>query len=70
MLKNIGAILQEAGATFNNGKKYELDSRVLHVKYSFVCFVVFSVVKTTVLLADIKDYPAVNQVYVKCECSR
>ena len=65
MLKNIGAILQEAGATFNNG---EFDSRVLHV-YSCV-FCCFLVVKTTVLLADIKDYPVVNQVYVKCECSR
>ena len=34
-----------------------------------MCTLLFSVVKTTVLLADIKDYPAVNQVYIKCEYS-
>ena len=38
-LKNIGAILAEAGYTFNN------------------------VVKTTVLLADINDFGAMNEVY-------
>lgn len=32
-----------------------------------MCTLLFSVVKTTVLLAEIKDYPAVNQVYIKCE---
>ena len=40
MLKNIGAILKEAGATFNNGKKHKLDSCVLHVKSSCVLHVV------------------------------
>jgi len=40
-LKNIGAILQKAGISYNN------------------------VVKTTVLLADIGDWPKVNTVYQK-----
>ena len=40
-LKNIGAILKEAGMTFDN------------------------VVKTTVLLADISDFKAVNEVYAE-----
>ena len=40
-LKNIGAILKEAGMDYNN------------------------VVKTTVLLADIADFKAVNEVYAE-----
>ena len=40
-LKNIGAILKEAGMTYDN------------------------VVKTTVLLADIADFKAVNEVYAE-----
>jgi 2-iminobutanoate/2-iminopropanoate deaminase len=40
-LKNMGAILEEAGLTYDN------------------------VVKTTVLLADIKDFAAMNEVYAK-----
>ena len=40
-LKNMGAILEEAGMSFDN------------------------VVKTTVLLADIKDFLAMNEVYAK-----
>ncbi|KAL8586771.1 hypothetical protein ACOMHN_061284 [Nucella lapillus] len=40
-LKNIGAVLQGAGISYNN------------------------VVKTTVLLTDINDYPAMNEVYAK-----
>ncbi|KAL3868449.1 hypothetical protein ACJMK2_041256 [Sinanodonta woodiana] len=40
-LTNIGAVLEEAGITFNN------------------------VVKVTVLLADINDFTAVNEVYTK-----
>ena len=40
-LKNIGAILKEAGMTYDN------------------------VVKTTVLLADISDFKAVNEVYAE-----
>jgi 2-iminobutanoate/2-iminopropanoate deaminase len=40
-LKNIGAILNEAGMTYDN------------------------VVKTTVLLADIADFKAVNEVYAE-----
>ena len=31
------------------------------------CFYIFTVVKTTVLLADIKDWPAVNVIYEKCK---
>ncbi|XP_046382110.1 2-iminobutanoate/2-iminopropanoate deaminase-like [Haliotis rufescens] len=40
-LKNMGAILEEGGSSYNN------------------------VVKTTVLLKDINDYAAVNEVYAK-----
>jgi len=40
-LKNMGAILQEAGMTYDN------------------------VVKTTVLLKDIKDFTAMNEIYAK-----
>ncbi|KAK7490362.1 hypothetical protein BaRGS_00018341 [Batillaria attramentaria] len=40
-LKNMGEVLKEAGATYDN------------------------VVKTTVLLADIADYGAVNEIYAK-----
>lgn len=43
-LKNIGAILEEAGSSYDR------------------------VVKTTILLNDIGDFAAVNDIYKQCNC--
>ena len=37
--------------------------------YNVLLYVLLTVVKTTVLLADISDYATVNEVYAKCKLS-
>ena len=37
--------------------------------YNVLLYVLLTVVKTTVLLADINDYATVNEVYAKCKLS-
>ena len=53
-LQNMGAILEAAGVSYKNGGDLVAGSP-------------FSVVKTTVLLKDIADFAAVNEVYAECE---
>lgn len=62
VLTNLSSVLEAAGSSFNNGK-------VMWFVYNSVCVFLYplSVVKTTVLLADLKDYAAVNEVYSQCK---
>ena len=70
-LINMGEILKAAGCDYTNGETPELPTRsccsgVWRGKLTNVnsCF---SVVKTTVLLADINDFNSVNEVYKTCK---
>lgn len=64
VLTNLSSVLEAAGSSLNNGVWF---------MYSSVCMCVFNkvylllVVKTTVLLADLNDYSAVNDIYSQCK---
>uniref|UniRef100_A0AAX7VBM6 2-iminobutanoate/2-iminopropanoate deaminase n=1 Tax=Astatotilapia calliptera TaxID=8154 RepID=A0AAX7VBM6_ASTCA len=67
-LINIGEILKAAGCDYSNGEKLSFSSYVSHVlkfKHELSEHInpFISVVKTTVLLADINDFNNVNEVY-------
>ena len=62
-LENIKAVLETAGCTCNNGKNVK---HLLLICQYYVAGILI-VVKTTVLLADIKDYGTVNSVYTNCK---
>lgn len=77
----MGAILESAGSSFANGRRLEFLKRlikltkillivhVVHLFFKFLMcfFYLFLVVETTILLADINDYKAVNDVYATCK---
>ena len=60
-LTNMGHILEAAESSFANGL-YQFMPII-----KLIIIFVTAVVKTTVLLADIKDYPKVNETYARCE---
>lgn len=71
-LINIGEILKAAGCDYSNGEKLSFSSYVSHVlkfKHELSEHInpFISVVKTTVLLADINDFNNVNEVYKTCK---
>lgn len=71
-LVNIGEILKAAGCDYSNGEKLSFSSYVSHVlniKHELSEHInpFISVVKTTVLLADINDFNNVNEVYKTCK---
>lgn len=59
-LTNIGYVLEAAGVTFNNGQFFI--STLIAINCS-----PFAVVKVTVLLADINDFAAMNNIYKECK---
>lgn len=70
-LVNMGEILKAAGCGYDNGKENLTIIIIIihlpHCHHSLVVFF-FAVVKATVLLADINDFNAVNDVYKQCKC--
>ena len=66
VLTNLSHVLEAAGSSLNNGMWTVI--RILYMCV-FDKFCPLLVVKTTVLLADLKDYTAVNEIYSQCKLS-
>lgn len=70
---NMGEILKAAECGYENGKRLILKMILfkMHVcpfkGYTVCVLFVFTVVKTTVLLADMNDFTNVNDVYKQCK---
>lgn len=78
----MGEILKAAGCSYDNGERsitlnsiFKFDINVKKVfslnmdLNTFGVFLLFpAVVKTTVLLADMKDFNDVNDIYKQCKC--
>ena len=61
VLTNLSSVLEAAGSSLNNGMW------IVVCVYVFIKLYPILVVKTTVLLADLKDYSIVNEIYSQCK---